>query len=180
LKTDGDFGAGTHKAVIAYQKQEGLQVDGIVGNQTWASLRLADAEGPSTDGRKPHSFVEKGVKARWLSEGGLAIYTTGSDSMELAVVSVGVDTKLEGENLNIFVTAPGSKRKGVVAKIGPPLSKTQTGEGNIHQVLLANFTKTFPSTPPGAKVDGYVVEGYFDQALGGDFWTSTRDAIVVK
>jgi hypothetical protein len=58
--------------------------------------------------------------------------------------------------------------------------RTQTGQGNVHQVLLANFTKTFPATPPGADVKSYVIEGYFDQDLGGDFWTSTRDEIVVK
>lgn len=180
LNTDGDFGQATHQAVLAYQRQEKLQVDGTVGNQTWASLRLADPEDPSTDRRPPHTFNEQGLEARWLSEGGLAIYFTSADAMELAVVSVGDNVKLEGEKVNVFVTAPGSKRKGVRAKIGPPLQKTQTGEGNLHQVLLANFTKTFPSTPPGADVKKYVIEGYFDQALGGDFWTSTRDEIVVK
>ena len=180
LTTDGNFGPATLKAVLAYQKQEKLQQDGVVGNQTWAALRLADAEGPSTDGRQPHTFKEEGLEARWLSEGGLAIYFASSDAMELAVVAVGDDTQLEGQTVNVFVTAPGSKRKGVKAKIGPALGATQTGQGNLHPVLLADFTKTFPSTPPGADVKSYVIEGYFDQALGGDFWTSTRDEIVVK
>jgi peptidoglycan hydrolase-like protein with peptidoglycan-binding domain len=180
LKTDGDFGQATHKAVLAYQKQEKLQVDGVVGNQTWASLRLADAEGPSTDKRPPHTFNEDGLEARWLSEGGLAIYFTSEDAMELAVVSVGDDTKLEGQTVNVFVTAPGAKRKGVKAKIGPVLRQMDSGQGNLHQVLLESFTKKFPSTPPGADVKKYVIEGYFDPELGGDFWTSTRDEIVVK
>ena len=35
---DGDFGANTEKAVIAYQKANGLSADGIVGNKTMSSL----------------------------------------------------------------------------------------------------------------------------------------------
>ena len=35
---DGDFGSATQKAVIAYQKANGLEADGIVGPLTWAKL----------------------------------------------------------------------------------------------------------------------------------------------
>ena len=35
---DGDFGSATQKAVIAYQKTNGLEADGIVGPMTWAKL----------------------------------------------------------------------------------------------------------------------------------------------
>lgn len=35
---DGDFGSGTDKAVKAYQKANGLTVDGSVGATTWAKL----------------------------------------------------------------------------------------------------------------------------------------------
>ena len=38
---DGDFGTGTYNAVIAFQKANGLEVDGIIGEATWAKL-LAD------------------------------------------------------------------------------------------------------------------------------------------
>ncbi|WP_268985260.1 peptidoglycan-binding protein [Streptomyces sp. CC228A] len=36
---DGDFGAGTRNAVLAFQRAARLSVDGIVGPQTWAALR---------------------------------------------------------------------------------------------------------------------------------------------
>ena len=39
IKDDGDFGAGTEKAVKAYQKKHHLVVDGIVGPQTLAAIR---------------------------------------------------------------------------------------------------------------------------------------------
>ncbi|MDQ6967757.1 MAG: peptidoglycan-binding domain-containing protein, partial [Mariprofundaceae bacterium] len=39
IKADGIFGAGTKKAVEAYQKKHHLMVDGIVGPQTLAMIR---------------------------------------------------------------------------------------------------------------------------------------------
>ncbi|MGY3340884.1 peptidoglycan hydrolase-like protein with peptidoglycan-binding domain [Streptomyces filamentosus] len=38
LKTDGSFGANTKSAVTAFQKKHRLQVDGVVGPQTWRTL----------------------------------------------------------------------------------------------------------------------------------------------
>ena len=38
LRVDGDFGARTHAAVLAFQAQERLKVDGVVGERTWAAL----------------------------------------------------------------------------------------------------------------------------------------------
>lgn len=39
LKVDGDFGWRTEAAVKLYQQQHNLRIDGIVGPQTWASLK---------------------------------------------------------------------------------------------------------------------------------------------
>jgi len=38
LKVDGDFGPGTFKVVIDFQRQKGLEPDGKVGRNTWAAL----------------------------------------------------------------------------------------------------------------------------------------------
>ncbi|WP_282700817.1 protein kinase [Streptomyces sp. CC219B] len=41
-EVDGDFGPMTHGAVVTFQKQAGLDADGIVGPQTWRALRKAE------------------------------------------------------------------------------------------------------------------------------------------
>jgi peptidoglycan hydrolase-like protein with peptidoglycan-binding domain len=38
IPVDGDFGPSTKQMVEIYQRNHGLVVDGIVGQQTWSSL----------------------------------------------------------------------------------------------------------------------------------------------
>ncbi len=42
--SDGSFGPKTHDAVKRYQEQKGLQVDGIAGPETFASLGMMEGE----------------------------------------------------------------------------------------------------------------------------------------
>lgn len=53
-KIDSVYGTRTESAVIAYQKSRKLKVDGVVGNQTWDSLRKENtviATPPTTDNK---------------------------------------------------------------------------------------------------------------------------------
>lgn len=40
IAVDGDFGAATELAVMTFQKSNGLEVDGLVGPDTWARLQI--------------------------------------------------------------------------------------------------------------------------------------------
>ena len=170
LKEDGDFGNATLAAVTKFQKDKKLQVDGTLGNQTWAALREGAPEKPSTDGRKPHTFVEKGAEARWMLESRLNNrFQSGSDLLRLAVQTVG-DTPIDpATEATVRVTAPGAKPRVVKAKVGAPKEKSSTGFS--HEVDLENFRKRFPSVPPDAPVTEYLVEAFLPKELGGDFYS---------
>lgn len=48
IAVDGDFGAKTEAAVIAFQKAHGLYADGIVGAKTWAALGVKGTNSTSS------------------------------------------------------------------------------------------------------------------------------------
>jgi peptidoglycan hydrolase-like protein with peptidoglycan-binding domain len=175
VEVDGKFGQGTEKAVRDFQKKMGIQVDGVVGNQTWAALRDKPVEAPSTDGRQPHTFVEKGVEARWDDSENNMVYDTTKDELRLFAHSVGDDTSLEGKNVLIRVTAPNTKPKALKIKIPAPSSRTKNDQGDAFVIKVPNFKKTFPAHDKKGKVDPkppmgeYLVEAQFDAELGTDF-----------
>ncbi|MFM7886334.1 MAG: peptidoglycan-binding protein, partial [Pseudanabaena sp.] len=58
-RIDGDFGVGTRDAIIAFQRANGLTVDGKVGSQTWQKLQapaIADVT-PQPSATPPTDFV---------------------------------------------------------------------------------------------------------------------------
>ena len=56
LQVDGQFGSKTQAAVKDYQKKNGLQVDGIVGEKTWGSLNTrATSANTATAAAKPQT-----------------------------------------------------------------------------------------------------------------------------
>jgi len=171
LKEDGDFGAATLAAVLKFQKLKDLQVDGTIGNQTWAALREGAPEKPSTDGRQPHTFVEKGQEARWVLESQTNnLFSPDSDLLTLAVQSVG-DTPLDKTvEATVRVTPPGAKPRVLKVPIGEPTPST-TKAGFTHEVGIQNFRKRFPSVPPDAPVTDYLVEAFLPKELGGDLYS---------
>ena len=47
VAADGDFGSGTHNAVVQFQRSKGLAADGIVGSGTWGALAVTIQQGSS-------------------------------------------------------------------------------------------------------------------------------------
>ena len=62
---DGIFGSGTKKAVIAFQKKNGLTADGVVGKATYQALGMNDSYNelnkPSTGGSGSSEFTSSDV-----------------------------------------------------------------------------------------------------------------------
>ncbi|NKW09392.1 peptidoglycan-binding protein [Ochrobactrum tritici] len=75
VKVDSDFGTGTRRAVLAFQAENGLEVDGVVGPATQAALDTAEAKIPETrqnatmaDLRAEGSTIVKGRTVRRSSQ----------------------------------------------------------------------------------------------------------------
>lgn len=167
VQVDGNFGPKTLNAVLSLQRKLKLQADGTVGNQTWAALRSGAPEAPSTDGRQPHTFEEKGLQARWDVEKNDAVYEKSSDTLFIFAANVG-EGQIDDFFATVRITPPNTKARTVKIKIGPPDTRTATGQGERHAVKILQFKKTFPATDPNAAMGDYLVEAFFDSQLGPD------------
>ena len=58
---DGDFGTATRSAVMSFQSDNGLQVDGIVGPDTWKALDKAISKINGTPAEKVYNVIIKGL-----------------------------------------------------------------------------------------------------------------------
>jgi peptidoglycan hydrolase-like protein with peptidoglycan-binding domain len=158
LSIDGSFGPGTHRALIAFQTDRGLQVDGTAGNQTWAALRGETPQAPSTDGRDPHTYVERGPEARWFTEtGSLFIDET---TLTVWAVSTGDTPIAPGQfPATARITAP-SGQQHVLELTATTEDGTPAGEGGF-----VNYVTTTASFTEEGE---YTVEVYLPAELGGD------------
>lgn len=61
---DGSFGPGTQEAVIRFQKQNGLEADGVLGQSTWNALfaESAPAAAPTPSPTPENALLKKGDK----------------------------------------------------------------------------------------------------------------------
>ena len=154
----------------SFQKAKGLQVDGVCGNETWSVLREGQREAVGTDGRNPHTFVDKGQKARWQREGEHCVLS--GDEGQLLVNSIGDVPDIEKKKATMRVTPPGAKAKVVEVELGPVNQRMPNNQGNFHIVKLKEFRKTFnigDREPTDEEIKLYVIEAYLEQSLGGDF-----------
>jgi exopolysaccharide biosynthesis protein len=88
LVVDGSFGNGTRSAVLDYQRKNKLSVDGIVGNQTWTSLRSS-----GTSNTTPTISGAKGYKKLRMFNSDVHVYEIRDD--EKPKFTFGVRGKLE-------------------------------------------------------------------------------------
>lgn len=84
---DGIFGSGTKKAVIAFQKKNGLTADGIVGKATYAALGMNDSYNALNGNNKPSS--SNGYSSSDLYLMAKAIYAEGRGESYTGQVAIG-------------------------------------------------------------------------------------------
>lgn len=62
---DGEFGARTKAAVIAFQRARGLQVDGVAGNETLRAIGGTSSFEPAQPSGAPTTAAASGYNHRW-------------------------------------------------------------------------------------------------------------------
>ncbi|MBE7068291.1 MAG: spore cortex-lytic enzyme [Clostridiales bacterium] len=89
---DGVFGAGTKKAVVAFQKKNGLKADGVVGKATYKALGMTDsynalAESVSGEGYNGFSSSDVYLLARTIYAEGRGEPYTGQVAIGAVVLN---------------------------------------------------------------------------------------------
>ena len=86
---DGIFGSGTKKAVIAFQKKNGLTADGVVGKATYAALGMNDSYNAllGNSSNKPSSSTSFSSSDLYLMA--KAIYAEGRGESYVGQVAIG-------------------------------------------------------------------------------------------
>ncbi len=84
---DGNFGAGTRDAVIAFQQSKGLQADGVAGPATLAALQ-SDESGASADGAATTASPEGDTNAPPDDGGGTGAAAPGAAAGAAAALNL--------------------------------------------------------------------------------------------
>ena len=157
---DGVFGPATLAAVRRFQGEKGIQVDGTVGHQTWATLQQEAARPPSTDGRVPHTFVEQGPEARWWTEGSPFYF---DDEDEFIALSTNTG--------NVTINAGDFTATAVVTGLDESLVLTIKDAASPGSLLFFTATGLRSRLGPGR----HPVTAFMPAELGGDNVSGTID-----
>jgi Putative peptidoglycan binding domain len=87
FQPNGVFDDETERYVREFQQYHHVQVDGVVGDETWNVLHgNVDDRDPHADGRAPHSYVEESPRLEWENDGH---YDVSTDSYTYIAMNVG-------------------------------------------------------------------------------------------
>jgi hypothetical protein len=90
LKVDGDFGAATKAAVIAFQEKQGLMADGVIGEKSWTILLAPD---------NPLAPVE----SKFISD---SDFKTAADELDIELATIKAVYKVESNGKGFIGDKP--------------------------------------------------------------------------
>ena len=136
----GIFGPKTRKAVVEFQKQHGLETDGIIGAKTWTKLRETTEPVESTFIPEPIKFVASSLTGSKLTEQDM-----GDDT--LAVIRQAAQTaRSKGREWVDYSDYPDLKR-GISAAA---LVGNHKGNPELKEKYTKEREEAYPMNPIGA------------------------------
>ena len=103
FQPNGVFDEETERYVREFQQFHHVQVDGVVGDETWNVLHgNIDNLDPHADGRTPHTYVEETPRLEWENDGH---YDVTTDSYTYIAMNVGQTEVGPGIVVTVSVTS---------------------------------------------------------------------------
>lgn len=110
FQPNGVFDDETERYVREFQQYHHVQVDGVVGDETWNVLHgFADNVDPHADGRAPHTYVEETPRLEWENDGH---YDVSTDSYTYIAMNVGQTEVGPGVVATVVVTMGSAGLRG--------------------------------------------------------------------
>jgi hypothetical protein len=164
----GTFDDTTEWLVRQFQSDHHLQVDGVIGNQTWAALRGEEPQAVGTDGGEPGTHVEAGLEARWNREDA-ATFDPRDDRLILIAFNTGSDP-LRRDNFDIDIALETRGRRIDVADYR--FTRAADGgsvadPGDLIWILVDDMLSLTGSTSAD-ELDDLHVTARMSSELGGD------------
>jgi uncharacterized protein (TIGR02594 family) len=176
---DGDFGSTTDALVREFQRSQGLAVDGVVGEATWAALLDEEPALPSPppEDLEPSGWIH-GITATWfggLSETEKSAYAP-YDRITATEISVALPYRFKGTLPTVEVmNEDGDMIPAIIRDVGPwmiddPYWETETRP--VAETCFRNKTPLpsgpqkgrIPSNPAGIDLSAALAE---DLGIGG-------------
>lgn len=128
---DGIFGSGTRSAVVAFQRNNGLTADGIVGNATAAAIGITLTSSSSTTTSSSSSVLKRGSSGSKVSEMQQKLKNWGYYGGAVdGVFGSGTESAVILFQRTNGLTADGVVGSRTAAALGMTLSSTSSSGGN--------------------------------------------------
>ena len=185
---DGDFGTTTESLVKEFQRSQGLEVDGVVGEATWAALLEEEPPLPPGPEPEPSGWIH-GITATWFGGSGeieMSAYPP-YDRISATEISVALPYRFKGTLPKVEVmNEDGDMMRAIIRDVGPWMIDDpywQTGTRPVAEKCYTSKTPLpsgpqkgrVPSNPAGIDLSASLAEDLGIDGMGKVSWRLVKE-----